>query len=72
MVGLALDYCVQFTAAHCVEDGYRTSLVLDATRAVDPATGDLALSMLQLKGVSLVSSTDVLLAGSEGDGPAAA
>lgn len=60
MTGLALDYCVQFTAMHAVEDGYRTHLVLDATRAVAPDTGDLALAVLQLKGVQMVNSTDLL------------
>lgn len=62
VVGLALDYCVQFTASHCVEDGLRTHLVLDATRAVAPDTGDLALSILGLKGVQVVSSQDLLAA----------
>lgn len=60
VAGLALDYCVQFTAAHLVEDGYRTSVVLDGTRAVDAATGDLAVSILELKGVTMVNSTDLL------------
>lgn len=62
VTGLALDYCVQYTATHSAEDGYRTHLVLDATRAVAPDTGDLALSIMRLLGVQVLNSSDLLAA----------
>lgn len=33
--GLAADYCVYFTALDSLQEGFRTSILLDATRAID-------------------------------------
>lgn len=60
--GLALDYCVKATAIDAVELGYKTELVLDATRAVNINPNDdlKALRELKAKGVEIVESRGIL------------
>ena len=55
VVGLALDYCVKFTALDARDAGFHTTVVVDATRAVnlDPADGDRALAELEAAGVAV-------------------
>lgn len=57
--GLALDYCVKFTAIDAVELGFATTLVRDATRAVNlaPSDGDEAIAELERLGVRVVESS---------------
>ena len=40
IVGLALDYCVKFTALDSVKDGFNTFLIPEACRAVNMNKGD--------------------------------
>ena len=40
VVGLALDYCVKDTALDAVANGFETTVLLDATLAVELAPGD--------------------------------
>jgi nicotinamidase/pyrazinamidase len=56
IMGLALDYCVKFTALDAAELGYNTSVVLDGTRAVNLAEGDDAAAIQALKaaGVQII------------------
>ncbi len=60
--GLALDYCVKASAIDAVELGYKTELVLDATRAVNISPNDdlKALRELKAKGVEIVESRGIL------------
>ena len=53
--GLATDYCVLSTALDAQAHGFETSVVRDATRAVDvaPGDGDRALAELAAAGVRL-------------------
>lgn len=59
--GLALDYCVKFTALDAIALGFETFLITDATRAVNlsPKDGNLALSKLEAMGVKLITSKDL-------------
>ncbi len=61
VVGLATDYCVKQTALDAVRRGFRTSVVLEAVRAVDlnPGDGEQALAALQQAGVQLVHASEV-------------
>jgi nicotinamidase/pyrazinamidase len=61
VVGLALDYCVKSTALDAVDAGFETTVVVDATRAVElnPGDGAAAVAALQAAGVSVVESVDV-------------
>lgn len=54
-VGLAFDYCVKSTAADAAEEGFKTYVVGEGTRAVDPAVWDEIKGELKSKGVEVVS-----------------
>ncbi|KAI9680974.1 MAG: NAD(+) salvage pathway protein [Trizodia sp. TS-e1964] len=54
VVGLALDYCVKYTALHARREGWPTFVVEDATRAVDEAASGKTLGELVAAGVSIV------------------
>lgn len=60
--GLALDYCVRFTALDALDAGFATTVVLDATRAVNlsPGDGAAAAAALQAAGVRVVGSGALL------------
>jgi nicotinamidase/pyrazinamidase len=53
--GLATDYCVKATALDAVRLGYETTVLLDATRAVNlkPGDGEAALAEMAAAGVKL-------------------
>jgi nicotinamidase/pyrazinamidase len=61
--GLALDFCVNATARDAVDLGFKTELLVDATRAVCLSPGDdvKVLRDLVSRGVTLVNSRDVLV-----------
>jgi nicotinamidase/pyrazinamidase len=51
IVGLATDYCVKFTCLDAVKFGFKTVLIEDCTKPVDPLAFDPTLSQLKSKGV---------------------
>lgn len=58
--GLATDYCVKATALDAVDAGFEAIVLLDACRAVDPATtGPAAESAMRDAGVTLAESKDL-------------
>jgi nicotinamidase/pyrazinamidase len=59
--GLALDYCVKFTALDAHSLGFRTYLVQDATRAVNISSqdGEKALEEMKNAGVIICSSKEL-------------
>ncbi|WLH33199.1 bifunctional nicotinamidase/pyrazinamidase [Pseudomonas sp. FP2196] len=61
MVGLALDFCVMFSALDARAAGFNAFVVLDACRAID-LDGSLAAAIdrMQSAGVGLLQSTDLL------------
>ena len=60
--GLALDYCVKYTAIDSVKRGYKTTVFLDATRAVknDPTSVNSVVDNMKKKGVSFTTVKDFL------------
>ena len=64
LCGLALDYCVMFTALDAVDAGLRVTLARDATRAVELQAGDgaAALARMAAAGVTLRDSAHLLRA----------
>lgn len=58
IAGLALDYCVKFTALDAVSLGFETCVITDATRAVNlnPEDGRRALDELKAAGVHCLTS----------------
>eukprot|EP00053_Salpingoeca_punica_P005107 m.52611 g.52611 ORF g.52611 m.52611 type:complete len:378 (-) comp13089_c0_seq4:379-1512(-) len=59
VVGLALDYCVQFTAKHAVARKYTTYVVEDLTRPVAESDRPKILAELREKGVVVIQAADV-------------
>jgi nicotinamidase/pyrazinamidase len=59
--GLALDYCVKFTALDAQSLGFETFLITDATRAVNitPEDGDKAIQEMTAAGVKIITSKDL-------------
>ncbi|NVK51080.1 MAG: bifunctional nicotinamidase/pyrazinamidase [Cyclobacteriaceae bacterium] len=57
--GLALDYCVKFTALDGHSLGFETFFIQDATRAVnlDPKDGEKALQEISSQGIQLIDSS---------------
>jgi len=55
LLGLATDYCVQFSALDAADLGFRTAVVADGCRAVDlePGDGDRAFDNLRSAGVTV-------------------
>lgn len=60
--GLALDYCVKFTALDALELGFETTLVRDATRAVELEPGDAerAVAELRAAGAEIATSRELM------------
>jgi nicotinamidase/pyrazinamidase len=61
IAGLALDYCVKFTAMDAKSLGFETFLITDATRAVNlqPVDGQRALEEMKAAGIHCLESKDL-------------
>lgn len=61
VAGLALDYCVKFTAMDAKSLGFETFLLSDATRAVNlqPEDGQRALEEMKAAGITCLESKDL-------------
>ena len=61
VVGLATDYCVRASAIDACREGFDTTVVIDAIRAVDvnPGDGDRALDEMKGPGAKLATSRDL-------------
>jgi nicotinamidase/pyrazinamidase len=62
VVGLALDYCVRYTALDARKCGFDTSLIVDATRGVNIDTEDSvkAVKEMSAAGVHIIQSLEIL------------
>jgi nicotinamidase/pyrazinamidase len=62
VVGLATDYCVRASAIDACREGFDTTVVTDAIRAVDvnPGDGERALEDMKRAGAKLATSRDLL------------
>lgn len=62
IVGLATDYCVKFTALDAIDLGFKAFLIKDASKGVNLQAGDVdkSLEEMQTKGVSIITSKDIL------------
>lgn len=59
--GLALDYCVFYSAMDSKEMGFDTYVILDATRGIDfpPGSIENALNSMRNSGIKIIKSTDI-------------
>jgi nicotinamidase/pyrazinamidase len=55
--GLALDYCVAYSALDAVQTGFKTHVLLEGTRGIDLSRGDIekALERMSQAGIDIVS-----------------
>ncbi|WP_296700851.1 bifunctional nicotinamidase/pyrazinamidase [Algoriphagus sp.] len=62
ITGLALDYCVKFTALDAHSLGFETYLIVDSSRAVniDPMDGDFAIEEMAKQGIKIINSQEIL------------
>lgn len=58
VVGLAADYCVNFTAIDSQKEGFKTWVVRDATKAVDPTSMEEVHNGYDSLGVSVIGKDD--------------
>ena len=63
LLGLALDYCVKYSALDARQLGLNTYVVLDGCRGIDlhPEDVDLALKEMKAAGAAMVQSGELLL-----------
>jgi nicotinamidase-related amidase len=59
MTGLALDYCVKYTALQALDRNFSTYLIEDATKAVIDEQGVQAIAHLRKEGVGVVNASAV-------------
>jgi len=61
LCGLALDYCVKFSALDAARLGFRTAVIVDATRPVDvnPGDGERAVDELRRAGVRIIRAAEL-------------
>jgi nicotinamidase/pyrazinamidase len=59
VVGVATDHCVRATALDAVREGFSTTVLLDLTAGVAPATTRTALDEMRAAGVTLVGDPHV-------------
>jgi len=59
IAGLALDYCVKYTALQATDRQFNTYLIEDAAKPVDAAQGEEAIHELEDHGVRMVSASEV-------------
>jgi nicotinamidase/pyrazinamidase len=57
--GLALDYCVRFSAEDALRFEFEAVVVADACRAIDASRADAVLDELRHAGIQVVSSGDI-------------
>ncbi|WP_299823800.1 bifunctional nicotinamidase/pyrazinamidase [uncultured Pontibacter sp.] len=60
LAGLAADYCVYFTAKDALQEGFKATIIADATRPIDPAGFEKAKADLLSLGGSIVESSSLL------------
>jgi nicotinamidase/pyrazinamidase len=56
VVGIATDHCVRATALDAAREGFATTVRLDLTAGVAPATVDAALEQLRAAGITLLGT----------------
>lgn len=57
--GLALDYCVKETAKSAIKNGYKTFIIIDATKAISEKTKEEAITELSKLGVIFIKSMEL-------------
>ena len=56
--GLARDFCVKWSAEDAVKEGFRTIVIWDLCRSIDPSADDRLRRLLTARGVKIIDSGD--------------
>jgi nicotinamidase/pyrazinamidase len=59
IAGLAADYCVGFTALDAIDEGFETTVVEDATKAIDPAGWEKMKAEIISRGGRVIHSSEI-------------
>ena len=59
VVGLAADYCVRYTALDSAKEGFKTWVIPEGTRPVDPSSLSEVYKEYETAGITLVSKEAV-------------
>ena len=60
VVGIALDYCVFYSAMDAKKLGYKTYLIKDASRGIAEEGMEHALNEMKKAGIQIIDSQDIL------------
>lgn len=60
IAGLARDVCVRYTAVDAADAGFRTVVLWDLTRPVDPGSDDVVRQEMAQWGITVIDSEDVI------------
>lgn len=62
LAGLALDYCVYYSAVDAIVEGFSVAVIQDACRAVDLPAGNAAkvLAYMKQRGVRVIGSEEIV------------
>ncbi len=58
LTGIALDYCVYYTALDAIRLGYKVHLIMSCTRGVAPESTEKAIRHMHEKGVTMYESVN--------------
>lgn len=61
VIGLAADYCVNFTGLDGLELGFESTIIMDATRAIDEENLKKTMEEFKEKGGKIINSPDIIL-----------
>ena len=53
-VGLVTEYCVKFTVLDSIEEGFKTSVILDGIKGINPEESNKALKEMGSRGINLL------------------
>jgi len=59
VTGLAGDICVNYTVLDALKEGFKTKLIIDATRPVDEQDFKEAVENMKAKGADIIQSEDI-------------
>jgi len=58
-VGVATEYCVKYSVLDSLSLGFKTFLITDCCRPIDAKQGEIALSLMEEKGVNFIQSAQI-------------
>jgi len=57
--GLARDFCVRWSAEDAVKEGFRTTVIWDLSRSIDPSSDERLRRKMIARGIKIIDSPDL-------------